>query len=480
MLMIAAILLPAIGGPLISNLHIEERLQKILYVICIALTDIAALSALGSSGKIQIAEISTGVQLIFQADTLSRCFVPVTVLLFTCILFYAYEYMTMEERRPLFYTFYFISMGAVIAECFAGNLVTMYLSFEFMTLMSMPLVLHERTKEAVAAGLKYLFYSIAGAMMGLLAVFFIYHYAGQVRDFAFGGFLDPAKVAGQEVILRAAVLLGIIGFGAKAGMYPLHGWLPTAHPIAPAPASALLSAMIAKGGILAVIRLVYYSVGTSLLKGSFVQYVWMTIALLTIFMGSMMAFRETILKKRLAYSTISQLSYIMLGLSLMSEEGLTGGLLHVFGHAAAKASLFMAAGTFIYKLGIRSANGLRGVGKRMPLTLAAFTTAAISLVGIPPMAGFTSKWVIASAALNSGSGVYAVIGPVMLLISALLTAGYLLPIMVDGYFPGGGAAYTQEDKKEPGPLMLVPMFVLCAAALIVGLFGGAIMSRLTF
>ena len=238
--------------------------------------------------------------------------------------------------------------------------------------------------------------------------------------------------------------------------------------------------MIAKGGVLAVIRLVYFSVGDEILRGTWAQYAWMCLATLTILMGSTMAFGEENLKKRLAYSTVSQISYIMLSLSLLTEAGLRGGLLHVFSHACAKGCLFLVAGVFIYKLGIRRVTELMGVGRTMPLTLACFTLASISLVGIPPMGGFTSKWAIATAAMDSGTGVFAVLGPVVLLISALLTAGYLLPVMVDGYFPGMATGYEEEEKAEPGALMLIPMFILCAGSLLVGIFGSSFMGGLTF
>ena len=206
----------------------------------------------------------------------------------------------------------------------------------------------------------------------------------------------------------------------------------------------------------------------------------MCLATLTILMGSTMAFGEENLKKRLAYSTVSQISYIMLSLSLLTEAGLRGGLLHVFSHACAKGCLFLVAGVFIYKLGIRRVTELMGIGRTMPLTLACFTLASISLVGIPPMGGFTSKWAIATAAMDSGTGVFAVLGPVVLLISALLTAGYLLPVMVDGYFPGMATGYEEEEKAEPGALMLIPMFILCAGSLLVGIFGSSFMGGLTF
>ena len=432
MLMIAAILIPVAAGIVISAVPMEDRTRKILYMCSVLLTDIAAVFAAMSGGTLRLSELSEGVAIIFRADTLGRCFLAVTILL----------------------AFYLISMGALIAECFAGNLVTMYLCFEFLTLTSMPLVLHERTKEAVAAGLKYLFYSVAGAMMGLLAIFFVYHVAKNPELFVYGGFMDPSKYTGAETVLLAAVLAGIVGFGAKAGMYPLHGWLPTAHPIAPAPASALLSAMIAKGGVLAVIRLVYFSVGDQLLRGTWAQLAWMCL--------------------------VSQISYIMLSLSLLTDAGLRGGLLHVFSHACAKGCLFLVAGVFIYKLRIRRVTELMGIGRTMPLTLACFTLASISLVGIPPMGGFTSKWAIATAAMDSGAGVFAVLGPVVLLISALLTAGYLLPVMVDGYFPGMVTGYEDDEKAEPNALMLIPMFILCAGSLLVGVFGSSFMGGLVF
>ena len=199
----------------------------------------------------------------------------------------------------------------------------------------------------------------------------------------------------------------------------------------------------------------------------------MTLAMLTIFMGSMMAYREHNLKKRLAYSTVSQISYILLSLSFLSEEGMQGALLHVLSHASSKGCLFLCAGVLIYKLGKRRVEELKGVGKLMPVTMLCFTVASLSLVGIPPMGGFLSKWVIAQASLHNGLGLYAVLPPVILLISALLTAGYLLTVVVDAFFPGGG--FETEEKAgsaEPSPLMTVPMICLCVVALAVGIFGG--------
>jgi multicomponent Na+:H+ antiporter subunit D len=356
----------------------------------------------------------------------------------------------------------------------------MYLCFEMATLTSMPLVLHEMSKEAVSAALKYLFYSIAGALLGLLAVFVVCWYAADADSFVQGGFLDPARIAGNEKLLLAVIFAGILGFGTKAGMYPMHGWLPTAHPIAPAPASALLSGIIAKAGIIAIVRLVFFSVGPDFLRGTWVQYAWMSIAMLTIFMGSMMAFKEKVTKKRLAYSTVSQISYISLGLSILSMEGFLGAMLHMGAHAVSKGCLFLCAGVFIYKLGSRRVSELRGIGKQMPIVMWCFTIASLSLVGIPPLGGFISKWYIALAAVGDGMGVFSILPPVILLISALLTAGYLLPVTVDAFFPGReeGASEKKDPEKaesrEPSALMTVPLIVLVCTALAVGVFGAHI------
>ena len=473
MSLIIAILFPAIAGIIVSVFRPREKVRNTCYTVIVLLADVLCILALRSGEHITFLTLSENLHMAFAPDRLGTVFLAAVMILYTAVCFYSFEYMKMEERVEMFFTFYFLSFTALIAVCLASNLLTLYFCFEMLTLLSMPMVLHELTKDAVSAGLKYLFYSIAGALMGLLAVFFVYYFTSGNAEFVKGGFLDPAKIAGRENIMLIGTMIGISGFGTKAGLYPMHGWLPTAHPIAPAPASSLLSGIIAKAGVIAVIRLVYYSVGTDLIRGTWVQYAWMTLAMLTIFMGSMMAYREHNLKKRLAYSTVSQISYILLSLSFLSEEGMQGALLHVLSHASSKGCLFLCAGVLIYKLGKRRVEELKGVGKLMPVTMLCFTVASLSLVGIPPMGGFLSKWVIAQASLHNGLGLYAVLPPVILLISALLTAGYLLTVVVDAFFPGGG--FETEEKAgsaEPSPLMTVPMICLCLFALAVGIFGG--------
>lgn len=477
MLLITAFLFPMIFGPVAALYPGRTDRERILgYTVVLILTDILCLLAALKGNPVILFHITDQAAFGFSPDSFGRLALGVVVVLYTAVCFYAFEYMKMEERPNVFFSFYFVSFGALIAVTMSANLVTLYLCFELASLSSVPLVLHEMTKEAVAAGMKYLFYSIAGALMGLLSVFFVYYYSGGGSGFTYGGIVDKGLLSGNEKVFLTVIFIGIIGFGTKAGMYPMHGWLPTAHPIAPAPASSLLSGIIAKAGVIAIVRLVYYSVGTDILRGTWVQYAWMSLCMLTILMGSTCAFREKVMKKRLAYSTVSQISYILLGLSIMSEEGLKGGILHLMSHAVSKGCLFLVAGIFIYKLGKRNVTELAGVGKQMPVTMWCYMIASLSLVGIPPMGGFTSKWVLAGAAIRGNTGVFAYLPPVVLLISALLTAGYLFPVAVDAFFPGNDFDSSGLEKKEPSLLMTIPLMALCLAALITGIFGGRIVS----
>ncbi len=285
--------------------------------------------------------------------------------------------------------------------------------------------------------------------------------------------LYTEAVGGDGVLLLITFLM-LIGVGAKAGMYPLHGWLPTAHPVAPAPASAVLSGLIVKAGVFFAIRIVYYIVGAETLRGTWVQYAWMVLALVTVFIGSMLAYMEPVLKKRLAYSTVSQVSYILFGLSLLTSTGLLGALLHMMYHAAAKCGLFLCAGAFITQTGRTRVDDLRGAGKAMPVTTACFAAFGLSLVGIPPFSGFVSKWYLATGAYGADIGAFALIGPAVLLISALLTAGYLFPPVVRGFF-----APARANTSEAPAVMTLPLVALAVLTLVLGLAGRQLLEILS-
>ena len=292
--------------------------------------------------------------------------------------------------------------------------------------------------------------------------------------FAAGGTLDAAWVSANTPLMLAILFVTIVGFGTKAGMFPMHGWLPTAHPIAPAPASAVLSGVITKAGVLCVIRFLYFVVGPDLVRGTWVQTALIILSLITVFMGSMMAFKTTGLKKRLAYSSVSQVSYVLFGLFMLNEVAFRGAMLHVYFHSIMKNLLFLSAGSIIFKTGLTDVRDLTGIGKKMPATLWCFTLAGCSLVGVPPLCGFFSKWQLAQGALASGVAVFSWLGPVVLLVSALLTGGYLLPISINGFFPGhtghghGHEETVAVESCEVNHTMLIPMIILAVLLFVLG------------
>lgn len=413
----------------------------------------------------------------FHIDAMGRLFVTAMSIPWLLAGFYAFVYMKHEENEKRFFGIYLLVYGVLAALFFAGNLVTMYLFYEFLTITSMPMVLHNESREAIMASLKYLFFSMAGAYMGLFGIFFLNQSCDSLT-FVIGGTLNSALAQEHQGILLLAVFAMLVGFGAKAGMLPLHAWLPTAHPVAPSPASAVLSGVIVKAGVLAILRVIFYVVGSDFLRGTWVQTAWMILTLLTVFMGSMLAFREPVLKKRLAYSTVSQVSYILFGISALSQEAVTGALLHTVFHAFIKCVLFLTAGVILFQTEKTRVDELTGIGKKMPKTLWCYTFAALALIGIPPASGFISKWYLAQGALCSDIGVFSWLGPVILLISALLTAGYLLPITMKGFFPGGHAADYKENLDPPMG-MLLPLFLLTILMILPGILPNPLLSYIS-
>lgn len=430
--------------------------------------------------------------LSFKLDEMGRLFAFVMGLVWICVGFFSFEYMHHEEHIRRYFSIYLIVLGILMGLCFSGNLTTYYTFYELMTIGSFAMVLHNQSHEAVMAGLKYLFYSFAGAYMVLFGFYFVHHYAvDKTMAFAEGGILEFADGAVPAVVF-VSLLLMIIGFSVKAGMFPMHGWLPTAHPVAPAPASAVLSAIIVKSGVLGIIRVIYYVFGTKIFSDSYVQTIVLTLSLVTVFIGSMLAYKEKVLKKRLAYSTVSQVSYILFGIFMINDISFEGSLIHVAAHAAIKSTLFLCAGALIYLTGCIRVENFRGVGRKMPVMLWCYTIVSLGLIGIPPFGGFTSKWFLGLGALDANIPVFSWLGPVILLVSALLTAGYLLPLTINGFLPGntfeeeakaaqdaglvveGSEEYSKFHAyltvREPKLIMLIPIIILTAVSVIVGLF----------
>lgn len=406
----------------------------------------------------------------FRPDGVSHVFAGITAFMWFLSTWFSFGYLKEDERETKYQMFSLLSLGALLGVCYSGNLITTYLFYEMMTLVTFPLVLHERTKEAVSAGLTYLYYSVAGAFLGLCGIFFLYANAmdgdrpGGKLAYLEGGFL---KAGASKSVLLPVICLMLVGLACKAGMFPLHGWLPKAHPVAPSPASALLSGNITKMGILFTVRVIFYSVGQEFLQETWVMDVLLCLSLFTVFMGSMLAFREKLLKKRLAYSTVSQTSYCLTGIYLLSGTALTGALMHVVFHSVIKNLLFLCAGAIIVQTGKKSVSELRGIGRIMPATMRCFTVAGLALVGIPPLSGFISKWYLAEGAIESGLPGFMYLVPVVLLISALLTAGYLLTVSADAFF----GKTEEETARCPKSMYLLPPLIIGAIlAVVLGIF----------
>lgn len=422
--------------------------------------------------ELTLLQLTDTLRIGFRADELSFIFAAMTTIVWFLAGIYSFGYLEHDEHKKRYAFFYVLVYFVLLALDFSANLITMYLFYEMMTLTSMPMILHDLKKESVSAAMKYLYYSIAGAFLALFGIFVLSQSAPSM-EFTAGGTMIADKMQNPGLVL-AALCCMIIGFGAKAGLFPLHAWLPIAHPVAPAPASAVLSGVVVKSGVLAIIRIVFYVAGPEVIRGTFVQKVWMILALLTIVMGSTRAYHENVLKKRLAYSTVSQVSYILFGLSTLHPLGIAGALLHMLFHSVAKSLLFLGAGSVIHQTGKTTVSELRGMGHKMPITIGCFMFAALSLVGIPPFAGFFSKWYLACGSLASGMSGFAWIGPMILLLSALLTAGYLFPVVVQGFLPGKEFGKEPVKKCEAGWNMTIPMMILAALTLLLGIFSSAL------
>lgn len=406
-------------------------------------------------------------------DGLGAFFCLLTACAWLLTILYASVYMTHEGAEPRFYAFLFSTEAAVMGAALAADTVTFYLFFEMTTLLSAPLVLHDLTPKAVLGSIKYLYYSIGGAFAALFGIA-LFAVNGSV-SFALGGTLGDGPLSPT---LMAAAFCTVLGFGAKAGLYPLHNWLPAAHPVAPAPAHALLSGIIAKVGALGILRMIFFVIGVEHLRGTWVQYTAIVLALIGVAMGSFMGCVEMGLKKRLAYSSISQISYVLLGIFILTPHGVEGGLLQIFFHAAAKIGVFQCAGAVIFLTGKTRVDEFRGLGRRIPITTVCFTILSLSLVGIPPLGGFWSKWHLCLAALEGLPTVLSYLVPAVLILSALLTAGYLFAPIVSAFFPGEDCpAELTEPVKEP-LAMVVSLIVFCLVCTVLGLYPAPLVSAL--
>lgn len=469
---LAAILLPIIGGILTPIFPFKTRKQMMFYLEGIMLATSAIVLSLVAHGPMDVFHVVRFVgqlSISFKIDGMTMIFGGLISILWPLAVLYSFEYMEHESHEKIFFAFYSMTYGVTLGIAFASDMLSMYFFYELLTLVTVPLILHTLTREAVLATRKYLYYSIGGAAFALIGLIFLTVY-GTTCEFELGGVLDLKLVAGKENILLLIYLLAFFGFGVKAAIWPLSSWLPQAG-VAPTPVTALLHAVaVVKAGVFAIIRLTYYSFGTDFLRGTWVQYVTMGFAMFTIVYGCSRAVKETHIKRRLAYSTVSNLSYVIFGVTIMTPLGMVGALCHLVCHAVMKIGSFLCAGAIMHQTEKHYVYELNGMGRKMPVIFGCFTVSALGLMGVPGLAGFISKWNLAKAAVESGNA-EAYFGIVCLLISALLTAIYMMGIVVRAFFPGKEFDYsTLDGVKDPTWKMCLPLCLFAAGVIGLGLF----------
>ena len=438
---------------------------SVLSLSCIALTLLRGEQALACI----LVSFSESFSISLRIDGASMVYGGIVSVLWPLVTAYALDYMSHEGHENRFFSFWLMAYGVVLGIAYSEDFLSLYLFYELLTLATLPLVMHGMDEKARYAGRQYVVYSLSGASFAFIGMVFLLNYGVGHLNFTYGGVLDPSLIAGHENTLLIVFVAAFFGFGVKAAIFPFYKWLPDAS-VAPTPVSALLHAVaVVKAGVFAVIRLTYYGFGCDFLRGSWAQTVVMTAAVVTIVYGSAMALRTPHLKRRLAYSTVSNLSYILFSVTLMTPAGLVGGLSHMVFHAVIKITLFFCAGAIIYKTHREYVYQLDGFGRAMPVTMAAFTIASLGLMGIPPLAGFVSKWGIATAAVETGMPL-AYAGVAALIVSALLTALYLMAVVLRAYFPAKGFdPASVKEVEDPNRLMTVPLLVLSAASVLLGL-----------
>ena len=466
-MILVPIIFPIITGAVLPLFKFKQRKSRNIYTELITLLNSIMVWVLllnAPKGTVRALNLAGDLEITFQVDGLGSVFAGLIAVLWPIATLYAFEYMEHHGKENTFFSFYTMTYGVTLGIAMAANLMTMYMFYEMLTLVTLPLVMAGMSREAIMAGRKYILYSMGGAAFAFIGFIFIFTY-GNTMNFIPGGVLEGADIAGKENLLRAVYVLAVLGFGVKAAIFPFHRWLPTAS-IAPTPVTALLHAVaVVKAGAFAIIRITYYSFGTDFLKGTFAQYIVMGFAMVTILFGSARAVKEPHFKRRLAYSTVSNLSYIVFGASLMSTAGLTAALSHMVYHAVIKITLFFCAGAVLCRTHKEYVKELNGLAYRMPVTFAAFTVGALSLTGVPPFPGFISKWNLCTAAVAEGTP-YAYAGIGILLTSAFLTAVYMMTTLFRAYFPQNDFDFkTIRGFTDPSWRMCVPFVIFIAGML---------------
>lgn len=418
----------------------------------------------GGEPTLTLGSLAPDLDIVLRVDSAGMLFAASATALWILASSYSYGYVTgaNEKHRVRFFASFAICVSTTVGLAFAGNFFTFLLFYELLTLATYPLVVHKQTPAALAAGRRYLFTLLGGGTMLLLAVVIVHVYVPG-SSFTAGGVLgDPAAGGVSDAVVIGLVVLTVLGVGTKAAVMPFHQWLPAAM-VAPTPVSALLHAVaVVKAGVFGFARVFGFVIGPERLADVGLGAVIATLAAITIVTASFIALKQDNLKRRLAYSTIAHLSYIVLGLSLLSATAWNGALLHLANHAVLKITLFFCAGAIYVATGVDKVSDMDGIGYKMPVTMGAFGIASLGLAGLPPVGGFVSKWFLGAGAIDAGQPLLAAV----IVGSGLLTAAYLLPVVHRAFFRRSPAF---PERGEASLAMVVPISITAAAGLLLGL-----------
>ena len=467
---LAAIALPILGGIGIPLLPFGKRKWMLVYIEAVVLLTSCIVGGLllnGTTETFHLVHFVNDLSISFKIDGLGMIFAGLVAVLWPLATLYAFEYMAHEEREKPFFLFYTMTYGVTLGIAFASDIMTMYFFYELLTLVTVPLVMHAFTREAILAVRKYLYFSIGGAAFALMGMIFVMVY-GYTCEFTLGGIFSYRAIRQHGDLLLWIYFFSFLGFGVKAAVWPMSSWLPQAG-VAPTPVTALLHAVaVVNAGAFAIIRLTYYSFGVKFLQGTWVQDAAMAIAMFTIVYGCSRAVKESHIKRRLAWSTVSNLSYILFGALVMTPQGMVGALSHFVFHGFMKITSFLCAGAFMHQTGKSHVYEMDGMGKSMKVVFGTFAVSALGLMGVPGFAGFISKWNLTLAAVESNH-VLAYVGVACLLVSALLTAIYMLSMVIRAFFPSR-QELQPETVSDPSWMMCLPLVVCAAATVILGIF----------
>jgi multicomponent Na+:H+ antiporter subunit D len=406
--------------------------------------------------------LAPGLDLLLRVDALGLLFLTLSAFLWLLTTVYAIAYLGDGPNQSRFFGFFSLCVAATTGVALSGTLITFFIFYELLTLSTWPLVVHKGDETAISAGRKYLAYTLGGSALLLIGLVWLESAAGPVEFRAHGQLIGL-----DATTLQIIFFVLITGLGVKAALVPLHGWLPAAM-VAPAPVSALLHAVaVVKAGAFGIVRIIYDVYGFGLVEALGVGLPLALLASATIIWGSLRALFQSDLKRRLAYSTVSQISYIVLGVALGGAIAATGGLVHLIHQGLMKITLFFCAGAIAQRMNVTRVDQLDGTGRAMPLTMLAFSVAAFGMIGLPPIAGFITKWYLGVGGLEAGH-LWVIF---VLAASSLLNAAYFLPLVYRAWFR------TAQGNREPirnhgGPALILPAVVTGSSALLVGLFAG--------